>query len=257
MYEEIRPRTGLVRANNWRQGFMKNRVEVVIAGNRFTMTGEQDEEYMTKIAALVDNRISRIRENGVHMTQAITLAACDMADSYVQAVQGAENLRTQISGYLKENKNLSAELEDAHKEISNMEKKAAERAQEMASLDRFKDRIAELEAQVQVGEARKARIDELEGKLGETQKRMQSAQSEAEARTRRVSELEQRVTDADARHNNDLELAERMDRELRELREKVTDGEKMQLRIEELEKELASTERQLNDLRSRLSRLLK
>ena len=53
-----------MRADNWRQGFMKNRVEVVIAGNRFTMTGEQDEEYMTKIAALVDNRVCKIREIG-------------------------------------------------------------------------------------------------------------------------------------------------------------------------------------------------
>lgn len=236
---------------------MKNRVEVVIAGNRFTMTGEQDEEYMTKIAGLVDNRIARIREGGANMTQAITLAACDMADSYVQAVQGAENLRTQISNYLTENKELTADLAAAQEEIGNMEKRAAAHAEEMASIDRFKDRIAELEAQVQVGETRKNRIEELEGKMGEVQLRMQSAQSEAEARTRRVNELEQQVSDADTRHNNDLELAERMGRELRELREKVTDSEKMQLRIEELEKELASTERQLNDLRSRLSRLLK
>ena len=72
---------------------MKNRVEVVIAGNRFTMTGEQDEEYMTKIAALVDNRVCKIRENGANMMQALTLAACDMADNYVQVVHGAENLR--------------------------------------------------------------------------------------------------------------------------------------------------------------------
>ena len=57
-----------VRADNWRQGIpMKNRVEVVIAGNRFTMTGEQDEEYMTKIAALVDNRVCKIKESGASL----------------------------------------------------------------------------------------------------------------------------------------------------------------------------------------------
>ena len=68
---------------------MKNRAEVVIAGNTFTMTGEQDEEYMVKIAALVDQKIADIRGSGVNTMQAITLAACDMADSYVQAVQRA------------------------------------------------------------------------------------------------------------------------------------------------------------------------
>lgn len=52
-----------VRADNWRQGIpMKNRVEVVIAGNRFTMTGEQDEEYMTKIAALVTTACARSKK---------------------------------------------------------------------------------------------------------------------------------------------------------------------------------------------------
>ncbi|MDO5783585.1 MAG: hypothetical protein Q4P20_00820 [Eubacteriales bacterium] len=236
---------------------MKNRVEVVIAGNRFTMTGEQDEEYMTKIAALVDSRVSKIRENGVNMLQAVTLAACDMADNYVQAVQGAENLRTQISSYLAENKSLTQELADAREEISGMEKSAADREQEMASVNQFKDRIAELEAQVEANEGDKLRINELEEKLSDTEKRMQLAKKDAEARARRVSELEQQVTDADARHRNDLEQAERKEREMRELREKVVDSEKMQRRIDELEKELASTERQLNEMRSRLSRLFK
>lgn len=67
---------------------MKNRVEVVIAGNRFTMTGEQDEEYMTKIAALVDNRVCKIKESGASTLQAVLLTACDIADNYVQAVKG-------------------------------------------------------------------------------------------------------------------------------------------------------------------------
>ena len=219
---------------------MKNRVEVVIAGNRFTMTGEQDEEYMTKIAALVDNRVCKVRESGANMLQAVLLTACDMADNYVQAVQGAENLRTQISGYLAENKNLSRELADAQEEINSLERTVSEKNQEMTEVNRFKDRISELEAMIEVNEADKIRINELEEKLSDTQKRMQSASVEA-----------------DARHNNDLEQAERAGRELRELREKVVDGDKKQRRIEELEKELASTERQLNEVRSRLSRLLK
>lgn len=274
MYEEIRPRLRRESGQLEAEGFMKNRVEVVIAGNRFTMTGEQDEEYMTKIAALVDNCVSKIRGNGINMTQAITLAACDMADNYVQAVQGAENLRNQISGYLAENKSLSMELSDAHEEIGRLEKKAADSVKEMAEVNQFKDRIAQLEAQVEAAEQHKARIAELEEqveaaeqhkvrvaeleeRMSDAQKRIQSVQGEADARTRRVSELEQRLTEADTRHANDLEAAERTGRELRELRERVADNDKMQRRIEELEKELASTERQLNDLRSRLSRLLK
>ena len=102
---------------------MKNRVEVVIAGNRFTMTGEQDEEYMTKIATLVDNRVSKIRESGANLMQALTLAACDMADNYVQAVQGAENLRKQIKDLLEESAQQKLELSEAKREIFKLQQK--------------------------------------------------------------------------------------------------------------------------------------
>ena len=127
---------------------MKNRVEVVIAGNRFTMTGEQDEEYMTKIAALVDNRVCKIKESGASTLQAVLLTACDIADNYVQAVKGSENLRTQISKYLDENKNLSRDLSDAQEEIRSLEQAAEEKDKEMTEVNEYKARIAELEQSV-------------------------------------------------------------------------------------------------------------
>ena len=76
---------------------MKNRVEVVIAGNRFTMTGEQDEEYMTKIAALVDNRVCKIKESGASTLQAVLLTACDIADNYVQGLGKSAHADFQVS----------------------------------------------------------------------------------------------------------------------------------------------------------------
>ena len=59
--------------------------------------------------------------------QAITLAACDMADSYVQAVQGADHLRQQMASYLEENASVSKELANARAEIGRLETRAAER----------------------------------------------------------------------------------------------------------------------------------
>ena len=320
---------------------MKNRVEVVIAGNRFTMTGEQDEEYMTKIATLVDNRVSKIRESGANLMQALTLAACDMADNYVQAVQGAENLRKQISSYLVDNKTLTQDLADAQEEIRALEPRAADRAAELEAVDQLKSRIGELEQQVAASAADRDSLAGLEDKLREAEaqveaarqdaearvraakdeadaqaaasrqdaearvqsvqaevaarveaakaqveadlraaqeqaevrvqeaeasaraaqeeaeSRVQTAQNVAAARTRRIEQLEEQLVDADKRHQADLAQAERTERELREMREKAADCDEMRDRIEQLERDLASTEGQLNDLRTRLARLLK
>lgn len=236
---------------------MKNRVEVVIAGNRFTMTGEQDEEYMTKIAALVDNQVCKVRESGADMLQAALLTACDMADNYVQAVQGAENLRTQISSYLAENKNLSKELADAQEEIHSLERTVSQNNQEMTEVNQFKNRISELESLIEANEADKIRINELEEKLNETETRIQSASMEVSARDRRVSELEKKLAEAETQHNNDVEQAERTAHEMQQMQEKIAKGDKRQQRIEELEKKLSSTESELNELRTSLSRLLK
>lgn len=100
---------------------MKNRVEVTIAGNRYIMTGEQSEEYMAKVAALVDAKITEIREAGANCLQATTLTACDMADNYVQAVQNAEKLRAETASYVEEAEKLRAELKSAREAIAELE----------------------------------------------------------------------------------------------------------------------------------------
>lgn len=100
---------------------MKNRVEVTIAGNRYIMTGEQSEEYMSKVAALVDAKIAEIREAGANCLQATTLTACDMADNYVQAVQNADKLRTETANYVAETEKLRAELKSAQETIAELE----------------------------------------------------------------------------------------------------------------------------------------
>ena len=235
---------------------MKNRAEVVIAGNTFTMTGEQDEEYMVKIAALVDQKIADIRGSGVKTMQAITLAACDMADSYVQAVQGADHLRQQMASYLEENASVSKELANARAEIGRLETRAAERAEEINHIEQLKDRITSLERQVAGEDKRRARIGELESQLAQSEMRIRAFQDDADKRNRRIKDLEHSLAESESRHRDDMEEAEKRERQIRELKDKVSVTEKQRRRIEELEKTLADTESQLNDVRSRLSRML-
>ncbi len=236
---------------------MKHRAEVTIAGQTFTMSGEQDEEYMIKIAAMVDQKISENRNSGATMLQAGILAACDMADSYVQTVQSAEHLRQQIAGYLDENKQINRDLASANAEITRLEKRAAERAEEMNHLDQLKERILSLEKQVAGEDKRRARINELESQLSQADLRVRAFQDDADKRNRRIKDLEHSLAEAESVHRDDMEEAERQERVIRSFKDKLSESEKQRRRIEELENVLTDTERQLNDLRSRLSRVIK
>lgn len=237
---------------------MKNRAEVVIAGTRIILMGEQEEEYMHKIGELVDQKVSEFRQRGVNTTQkAVCLAACDMADSYVQAVKSADHIRQQMGEYLEENSNLNKKLADANLEIAAMEKRAQEKAEEISHIDQLKERIISLEQQVAGEDKRRARIEELESQLTQCDLRIRSFQDDADKRARRIKDLEHSLAQSESVHRSDMEEAEKRERYIRELKDQLSDAEKQRRRIEELEKALADTERQLNDVRSRLARMLK
>ncbi len=235
---------------------MKNRAEVTVAGQTFTMMGEQEEEYMVKIAALVDQKISESRSSGATMIQAGILAACDMADSYVKAVQSGEHLRQQMAGYLDENKRINRDLASANAEIARLQRNADERAEEMEHLDQLKDHLAALEKRVAGEDERRARIDELESQLSQTDQRVRAFQEDADKRNRRIKDLEQSLAEAENKRREDTEEAEEQERVIRGLKDKLSQNEKQRRRVEELEKVLADAERQLGEVRKRLSRAI-
>ena len=86
--------------------------------------------------------------------------------------------------------------------------------------------------------------------------RIRAFQDDADKRNRRIKDLEHSLAESESRHRDDMEEAEKRERQIRELKDKVSVTEKQRRRIEELEKTLADTESQLNDVRSRLSRML-
>lgn len=243
---------------------MKNRAEVVIAGTNFTMTGEQDEDYMVEIAALVNKKIAQNRSSGSTIMQAAVLAACDLADDYKKSIEGADHLRQQMAEYLEENKNVSRELANAQAEIARMEKREAERETEIKHLDQLKERITSLEQQVAGDDKRRARIHELESQIAQSDMRIRAFQDDADKRNRRIKELERSVADAEALHREDMAEADKHDRAMRDLQLRLNDSDKQQRRIDELKRTIKDSERDLmdlenliSDLRSRMSQSVK
>lgn len=100
---------------------MRNRVTIRIAGESFTILAEESENYMQEVARLVDDKIIEARKTpGASAMQATVLAACNLADQYLKAVQTADNLRAQMKNYLEEAKTLRRELSDAHRMLDEL-----------------------------------------------------------------------------------------------------------------------------------------
>ena len=82
---------------------MKNKTVVNIYDMEFTFVGEESEEYVQKIASLVDQRMREVTENSKYSTLAAAiLTAANIADDYFKALAGTEELRGQLRGYFEE-----------------------------------------------------------------------------------------------------------------------------------------------------------
>lgn len=99
---------------------MKNRVTVTIAGRTYTMVAAEDEAYVRKCAALVDELI---QDGPLSQLDAATLAAMNIADQYFREQETSENLRRRVKESLEEASRLKLELSEAKREIFKLQNK--------------------------------------------------------------------------------------------------------------------------------------
>lgn len=97
---------------------MQNKVTVTIDGQEYTLVASEDAAYMKKVAAHVDEKVRELRAGGkVSPSDAVILAALNLADEYFKSQQAAENLRVQIKECLEESKKLNLELSETKREL--------------------------------------------------------------------------------------------------------------------------------------------
>ena len=97
---------------------MKNRVVVTIGGKDYTMVAVEDEAYVRRCAALVDQQLRQVtRDTRLSQADAAVLAAMNVADQYLKELEASENLRRQVKENLEEANALKLELSEAKREI--------------------------------------------------------------------------------------------------------------------------------------------
>ena len=103
---------------------MANRITVNISGTDYTLMAEESPAYMQKVAALVDERIEKLMASGrISRVDATVLAAANLADELLKQQSAAENLRSQLKGYLDEANKAKAELGECKRELLKLRQK--------------------------------------------------------------------------------------------------------------------------------------
>ena len=100
---------------------MKNKVVVTIADRDYTMVAVEDENYVRKCAAHVDQQLREIANSRISQADAAVLAAMNIADQYFREQDAAENLRRHIKDNLEEVNQLKMELSEAKREIFKLQ----------------------------------------------------------------------------------------------------------------------------------------
>ena len=103
---------------------MANRVVVTICGEDYTFVAEESTSYMQKVGAYVGDKMNEILNSAkVGRTDAAVLTAANIADELFKSQAAAEQLRSQIKGYLDEAGKAQAEVSELKREVFRLQQK--------------------------------------------------------------------------------------------------------------------------------------
>ena len=103
---------------------MANRVVVTICGEDYTFVAEESTSYMQKVGAYVGDKMTEILNGAkVGRTDAAVLTAANIADELFKSQAAAEQLRSQIKGYLDEAGKAQAEVSELKREIFRLQQR--------------------------------------------------------------------------------------------------------------------------------------
>ncbi|MBE6837570.1 MAG: cell division protein ZapA [Ruminococcus sp.] len=163
---------------------MKNIVNVTVFNRPFSLSTDEPENYIRKIAAVVDERVrAHVSENlNTNVIDAAILAALESVDERLKAQATIDNLRAQIKDYVDDAGDARLKCDEAQKEVRALKAKCDELQKELEIRRMFNKKI-ETEAAVKAAEehAKKEAIIKAEAEK-KAQSAITAAKLEAEAK---------------------------------------------------------------------------
>ena len=108
-----------------------------ICNYSFTISSDDDKNYMDNIAAKVERRVKRLSDEmpSRNMTEVALFVAMDYCDQYMKSVGDGSNLRGQIKDYLQESGYARKELEETKKENEQLKAEVETLRSRLAATD--------------------------------------------------------------------------------------------------------------------------
>ena len=110
-----------------------------ICNYSFTISSDDDKNYMDNIAAKVERRVKRLSDEmpSRNMTEGALFVAMDYCDQYMKSVGDGSNLRGQIKDYLQESGYARKELEATKKENEQLKAEVENLRSRLAAKDDY------------------------------------------------------------------------------------------------------------------------
>lgn len=130
----------------------KNNTEVIIDGKIFTLSGYESEEYLQKVAAYINNKISEFKKDDAYKRQNIdvqkALLDLNIADDYFKAKKQADALENELESKDKQLYEIKHELIAAQIKLETGEKEQEDLKKQISDLQkdiiRLETRICEM-----------------------------------------------------------------------------------------------------------------
>lgn len=104
---------------------MNNRIKISICGEEYTLLADEAPSYMQKVAGYVSDRMQETLDSAhVGRTDAAVLTALNIADELMKSQEAAENLRSQLKGYLDENARKEKEISELKRELFKLQNRS-------------------------------------------------------------------------------------------------------------------------------------
>jgi cell division protein ZapA len=102
---------------------MNNKVTVTIANLEYTLTAPEEDGYIEKVGAFVDEKVRQVMtDSRASLTDGAVLTAVNITDLYFKERVISENLRIQMKNSMEELAKLQAELSEAKRELFGLER---------------------------------------------------------------------------------------------------------------------------------------
>ena len=103
---------------------MANRVVITICGEEYTLVADETSAYMQKVGSGVSDKMTEVMNDAkVGRTDAAVLTAVNLTDELFKSQAAAEQLRSQIKGYLDEASKAQAEVSELKREIFRLQQR--------------------------------------------------------------------------------------------------------------------------------------